>query len=175
MIDLRVFLTAALLGAVVLAGSGPAYAIGPSLYDQPVKGLTSNAACETKRDYRRLLRQIDVRRDRHMYYVARNKKYPIDNSLPHDQKMASIRQIFKKLQADRKELEKIHAKSKYGYPLDVKCRPIPRKTLVVEKNSRPFDVVICVRAKGWPKCLWTEERRLYGLKPSKDRKTWSPR
>ena len=103
MIDLRVFLTAALLGAVMIAGSGPAQAQPrwPSLYDQPVKGLTYRSACETRGDYLRLVKELRQRPRRHARAIDGVEGYMVDERWPFAKQMEHVRKRDQKLLANR--------------------------------------------------------------------------
>ena len=177
MIDLRVFLTAALLGAVMIAGSGPAQAQPrwPSLYDQPVKGLTYRSACETRGDYLRLVKELRQRPRRHARAIDGVEGYMVDERWPFAKQMEHVRKRDQKLLANRELMKRLHEKSRYGYPLDVDCRAIPRKAFVLEQDTRPARSMLCIRVSGWPKCLWTWSSILERYRAAGDGKTFRPR
>lgn len=145
--------------------------VGPSLHPQAVKGLSFDSACKTTRDYKRLYREIDRRTKRHFNETSKIIRSGVDFSLPFSQRMVEIRKQHKKLQADRKKLQQVHARSKFGSALAVDCVKYPRSTVVVEKSTS-FDVMVCIKSKSWPSCLWTDKRVLRRYFGSTDKKTW---
>lgn len=147
---------------------------GPSLYKQPVEGLTRRSACASARHYQRLVSAINKRAMAHLGEIVRNRKYPIDMSLPKRERVRLTKRQFKRIEADREEMERIHRRSRFGYPLNVKCQPLPHTTLIVEETWRYDKKTLCVRAKGWSACQWTHMTALSRYRPSRDRKTWRP-
>ncbi|WP_157727458.1 hypothetical protein [Stappia sp. ES.058] len=140
-----------------------------------MKGLTYRSACDTRSDYLRLVKELRQRPRRHARAVDNVEGYMMDERWPFSKQMEHARTRDQKLLANRDLMKRLHEKSRYGYPLDVDCRAIPRKAFVLEQDTRPSRSMLCIRVTGWPKCLWTSSSILERYRATGDGKTFRPR